>query len=231
MKHKMILKILKGYKRSKVDWLISFLIIFYFLIFFIERISLQAKTFPENEEIKSTIFESRNATREPDFFISGESTQLLGFYFGVGFRRVKLILLDELTITDSDGTANGIAVNLGYFWNEQVIEYERQVSIMKHTKTFSYQGDEGDKIELIQNNFWYMKYPKIKRDLYFHYGTGLQFNKMRFTGIENRDSYEDEISLGIEAGFSYFVTPKYLFPLFILFSNKTLTVLLINLFL
>ena len=77
------------------------------------------------------------------------------------------------------------------------------------TVTFSYQGEEGDKIELIQNNFWYIKYPKIKPNLYFHYGTGLKFNKIRFTGIEHMDSFEDEIALGVEIGFAYFVTPNF----------------------
>ena len=50
-----------------------------------------------------------------------------GFYFGVGFRKVGLKVADDVIISDSDGEANGIGVNLGYFWDEQVIEYERQI--------------------------------------------------------------------------------------------------------
>ncbi|MED5435502.1 MAG: hypothetical protein VX545_05970, partial [SAR324 cluster bacterium] len=113
-------------------------------------------------------------------------------------------------ISDSDGTANGIGFNLGYFWDEQVVEYERQVSIVEHSESFTYLEESGEKLEVIQNNLWYVQYPKIRRDLYLHYGTGLQFTKIRFAGTANNHSYEDEIALGIEAGVSYFVTSNLL---------------------
>ncbi|MDP7439275.1 MAG: hypothetical protein QGI53_07515, partial [SAR324 cluster bacterium] len=142
--------------------------------------------------------------------VSGTSAQWIGFYFGVGFRRVKLQVADTVSISDSDGTANGIGFNLGYFWDEQVVEYERQVSIVEHSESFTYLAESGEKLEVIQNNLWYIKYPKIRRDLYLHYGTGLQFTKIGFAGTANNDSYEDEIALGIETGVSYFVTSNLL---------------------
>ncbi|MEC9297227.1 MAG: hypothetical protein VYD28_06065, partial [SAR324 cluster bacterium] len=57
---------------------------------------------------------------------------------------------------------------------------------------------------------WYVQYPKIRRDLYLHYGTGLQFTKIRFAGTPSNDAYEDDIALGIETGVSYFVTSNLL---------------------
>ena len=99
---------------------------------------------------------------------------------------------------------------MGYYWNEQVVEYERQVSIVEHSESFTYQEESGRELEVIQNNLWYIQYPKIRRDLYLHYGTGLQFTKIRFAGTANNDSYEDEIALGIETGLSYFVTSNLL---------------------
>ena len=72
-------------------------------------------------------FESRIAKPEPDFFFSGSSSELKGFYFGVGFRNVSLQVVNDVTVSDSDGTANGIGTNLGYFWEEQALEYDRQI--------------------------------------------------------------------------------------------------------
>jgi len=123
---------------------------------------------------------------------------------------VKLEVADAVIISDSDGTANGIGFNLGYFWDEEVVEYERQISIVEHSNSFTYQGETGQKLEVIQNNFWYALYPKISRNFYLHYGGGLQFTKIRFAGTDSNDSFEDEIALGIESGASYFVTPNLL---------------------
>ena len=187
-----------------------FLLKFCCLIIFAGELDAQTQLALVQSEMEERSLESRTATQEPDFFISGTSAQLIGFYFGLGFRRVKLQVADEVIISDSDGTANGIGFNLGYFWNEQVVEYERQVSIVEHSESFTYHEESGGKIEVIQNNFWYIQYPKIKRDLYLHYGTGLHFTKTRFAGTTSNDAYEDEIALGIETGVSYFVTSNLL---------------------
>ena len=85
-------------------------------------------------------FESRIAKPEPEFFFSGSSSELKGFYFGVGFRNVSLQVANDMTVSDSDGTANGIGTNLGYFWEEQALEYERQISIIDHTNSISYES-------------------------------------------------------------------------------------------
>jgi len=133
----------------------------------------------EFSEMDKRSLESRIATPEPEFFISGTSSRWKGFYFGVGFRKVGLKVADDVIISDSDGEANGIGVNLGYFWDEQVVEYERQISIVEHSESFTFQGESGKKLEVIQNNLWYSQYPKINRYFYLHYGGGLQFTKIR----------------------------------------------------
>ena len=99
---------------------------------------------------------------------------------------------------------------MGYIWDEQVLEYERQVSIVEHSKSFTHQYKSGQKLDVIQNNFWYIQYPKINHDFYLHYGVGLQFTKTRFAGTASKDTYKDEIALGIETGASYFVTSNLL---------------------
>ena len=150
-------------------------------------------------------FESRVAKPEPDFFFSGSSSELKGFYFGVGFRNVSLQVANDVTVSDSDGTANGIGTNLGYFWEEQALEYERQISIIDHTDSLSYETQTGQKLEVIQNNFWYILYPKISMKFYLHYGAGIQFTKTRFAATGSNTSYEDEIAIGAETGVTYFV--------------------------
>ncbi len=115
-----------------------------------------------------------------------------------------------MIISDSDGEANGIGINLGYFWDEKVIEYERQISIVEVSKTIFHDGKSGQRLEIIQNNFWYSQYPKISRDFYLHYGAGVQFTKTRFAAIGSNKSFEDEIALGVETGASYFVTSNFL---------------------
>ena len=150
-------------------------------------------------------FESRVAKPEPDFFFSGSSSELKGFYFGVGFRNVSLQVANDMTVSDSDGTANGIGTNLGYFWEEQALEYERQISIIDHTDSLSYETQTGQKLEVIQNNFWYILYPKLSMKIYLHYGAGIQFTKTRFAETGSNTSYEDEIAIGAETGVTYFV--------------------------
>ena len=150
-------------------------------------------------------FESRVAKPEPDFFFSGSSSELKGFYFGVGFRNVSLQVANDVNVSESDGTANGIGTNLGYFWEEQALEYERQISIIDHTDRLSYETQTGQKLEVIQNNFWYILYPKISMKFYLHYGAGIQFTKTRIATTGSNTSYEDEIAIGAEAGVIYFV--------------------------
>ena len=150
-------------------------------------------------------FKSRIAKSEPDFFFSGSSSELKGFYFGVGFRKVSLQVTEHVNVSDSDGTANGIGTNLGYFWEEQALEYERQISIIDHTDSLSYETQTGQKLEVLQNNFWYILYPKISMKFYLHYGAGIQFTRTRFAAIDIFKSYEDEIAMGAETGLSYFL--------------------------
>ena len=201
---------LKNFKKTVIHKSVLFLLSLCCFVFFSGEIQAQEQLPLEQSDMEVRSLEERTATQEPDFFVSGTSAQWIGFYFGVGFRRVKLQVADTVSISDSDGTANGIGFNLGYFWDEQVVEYERQVSIVEHSESFTYLAESGEKLEVIQNNLWYVQYPKIRRDLYLHYGTGLQFTKIRFAGTANNDSYEDEIALGIETGVSYFVTSNLL---------------------
>ena len=201
---------LKNLRKTAIHQSVLFMLILSCLIFFAVEIHAQEQLPLEQSEMEERSLEARTATQEPDFFVSGTSAQGIGFYFGVGFRRVKLQVADTISISDSDGTSNGIGFNLGYFWDEQVVEYERQISIVEHSESFTYLAESGEKLEVIQNNFWYIQYPKINRDLYLHYGTGLQFTKTRFAGTDSNDAYEDEIALAIETGVSYFVTSNLL---------------------
>ena len=123
----------------------------------------------------------------------------------MGFRNVSLQVANDVNVSDSDGTANGIGTNLGYFWEEQALEYERQISIIDHTDSLSYETQTGQKLEVIQNNFWYILYPKISMKFYLHYGAGIQFTKTRFAATGSNTSYEDEIAIGAETGVTYFV--------------------------
>ena len=150
-------------------------------------------------------FETRVAIPEPDFFFSGSSFESIRFYFGVGFRNVKLQVANDVIISDSDGEANGIGTNLGFFWEEQAVEYERQISIIEHSDSLSYETQTGQKLEVIQNNFWYILYPKLSMKFYLHYGAGIQFTKTRFAATGSNTSYEDEIAIGAETGVTYFV--------------------------
>ena len=150
-------------------------------------------------------FESRVAIPEPEFFFSGSSSESIRFYFGVGFRNVKLQVANDVIISDSDGEANGIGTNLGFFWEEQAVEYERQISIIEHSDSLSYETQSGQTLEVIQNNFWYILYPKISMNFYLHFGAGIQFTKTRFAATGSNTSYEDEIAMGAETGVSYFV--------------------------
>ena len=150
-------------------------------------------------------FETRVAIPEPEFFFSGSSSESIRFYFGVGFRNVKLQVANDVIISDSDGEANGIGTNLGFFWEEQAVEYERQISIIEHSDSLSYETQSGQTLEVIQNNFWYILYQKISLNFYLHYGAGIQFTKTRFAATGSNTSYEDEIAMGAETGVSYFV--------------------------
>ena len=189
---------------------IRFFLILCFCIFFAGKIYAQKTDSFESREMEKLHLNSRIAATEPEFFVSGTSTRWQGFYFGVGFRKVRLKVADDVIISDRDGEANGIGVNLGYFWEEQVLEYERQISIVEHSKPFSHENKSGQKLEVVQNNFWYALYPKISRNFYLHYGTGIQFTKVRFAASGSNKSFVDEIALGIEAGVSYFVTTNFM---------------------
>jgi len=189
------------YKIKCICILLSLVFSFCFSAKIYAEESLSAET--GNSDQRS--FESRVANPEPDFFFSGSSSELKGFYFGVGFRNVSLQVTNDVNVSDSDGTANGIGTNLGYFWEEQALEYERQISIIDHTDSLSYETQSGQKLEVIQNNFWYILYPKKSIKFYFHYGAGVQFTKTRIAATGRDTSYEDEIAIGAETGLTYFV--------------------------
>ncbi len=191
----------------KTIWFL--LVLLYFIVFVGESYGQEAVS-SEFSEMNEHGLESRTATREPDFFVSGTPFQWTGFYFGVGFRKVGLKVANDVIISDSDGEANGIGVNLGYFWEEQVVEFERQNSIIEHTNSLNYEGKSGQRLEVIQNNFWYSQYPKISRNFYLHYGIGVQFTKTRFAATGSDESYVNEIALGVETGASYFVSSNLL---------------------
>ena len=129
---------LKNLRKTAIHQSVLFMLILSCLIFFAVEIHAQEQLPLEQSEMEERSLEARTATQEPDFFVSGTSAQGIGFYFGVGFRRVKLQVADTVSISDSDGTANGIGFNLGYFWDEQVVEYERQISIVEHSESFTY---------------------------------------------------------------------------------------------
>ena len=177
-----------------------------FFVFFMEKGFAQETDSFESSEREKHHLETRIAPPEPKFFVSGTSSRRQGFYFGVGFRKVGLKFADDVAISDQDGEANGIGVNLGYFWDEQVLEYERQISIVEHSKPFSHENKSGQKVEVIQNNFWYALFPKISQNFYLHYGAGLQFTRTRFAASGRNETFVDEIALGIESGASYFAT-------------------------
>jgi hypothetical protein len=176
---------LKNFKNTAFHKSVLFLFILYSLIIFAGDLNAQKFLSLEQSEMEERSLEERTATKEPKFFDSRISDKWIGLYFGVGFRKVKLQVADAGTISDSDGEANGIGF-------------------------FTYQEKSGQKLEVIQNNFWYIQYPKINRDFYLHYGSGIQFTKTRFAGTASNDAYEDEIALGIETGFSFFVTSNLL---------------------
>ena len=184
---------------------LSFLLILVISFSFSTKIYAEESLSAETSKSDQRVFESRVAKPEPDFFFSGSSSELKGFYFGVGFRNVSLQVTDNVNVYDSDGTANGIGTNLGYFWEEQALEYERQISIINHTDSLSNETQKGQKLEVIQNNFWYIFYPKLSMKFYLHYGLGIQFTRTRFAAIDIIKSYEDEIAMGAESGLSYFL--------------------------
>ena len=179
---------------------------FLFCTFYITNIFAESK----DNLIDQQSFKSRLSLEEPDFSNSWSRSQSVGLYFGVGFRKVRLKILDEIIINDSDGEANGIGVNLGYFWDEQGLEFERQTSIINHKEKLIYDNEESSLLELIQNNFWYIRYKKINRFFYFQYGTGIQFTKIRLAGEESKKLHEDEVAIGFESGFSYYITTNML---------------------
>jgi len=192
----------------KTIWFL--LALFHFIVF--ESESYGQEVFSsEFSDMDKRSLESRIVTPEPEFLVSGTPSQWIGFYFGVGFRKVRIKVSDDIIISDSESDANGIGVNLGFFWEEQAVEFERQTSIIEHTKSLNHESKTGQRLEVIQNNFWYSLYPKITRDFFLHYGIGVQFTKTRFAATGSKEPYVNEIALGIETGASYFVSSNLLF--------------------
>ena len=76
------------------------------LLMFTISFCFSAKIIAEESSLAKTSksgldrFESRIAKTEPDFFFSGSSYELRGFYFGVGFRNVSLLVTDDVHIYD-----------------------------------------------------------------------------------------------------------------------------------
>ena len=143
---------LKNFKNTAFHKSVLFLFILCSLIIFAGDLNAQKFLSLEQSEMEERSLEERTATKEPKSFESRTSAQWIGLYFGVGIRKVQLQVAYAVTISDSDGEANGIGFNFGYFWDEQVLEYERQVSIVEHSESFTYQTESGQKLEVIQNN-------------------------------------------------------------------------------
>ena len=178
-------------KKISLYKITCFYILLIFVISFCFSTKIYAEEFLSTEIGKSDQlgFESRIAKPEPDFFFTGSSSELKGYFFGVGFRNVSFQVANDVNVSDSDGTANGIGTNLGYFWEEQALEYERQISIIDHTDSLTFETQTGQKLEVIQNNFWYILYPKLSMKFYLHYGAGIQFTKTRFASTGSNKSY------------------------------------------
>ena len=126
--------------------------VIYYLTFFVTIIFTNESFSMELSEMEKRSLKSRYSVKEPDFFVSSSSSQWIGLYFGVGFRKIRLNVIDDVIVHNSDGEANGIGVNLGYFWGNQGLEFERQTSIIKHNEPLNYENQEGELLEVIQNN-------------------------------------------------------------------------------
>ncbi len=159
-------------------------------------------------KIDREMLQIRKSVPEPDFLTSGSSVKWAGVYFGVGFRRVYLTLGNGISLTENDPAFNGVGFNLGLFWNEQTLEYERQVSIVDSQDKFSFKGDRGSRLEVIQNTLAYTLFPRVLKDLYLHYGAGLQATQTRFAATETGLSYIGESAVALLAGAVYFITPN-----------------------
>ena len=116
---------LKNFKNTAFHKSVLFLFILCSFIIFAGDLNAQKFLSLEQSEMEERSLEERTATKEPKFFDSRTSAQWNGLYFGVGFRKVKLQVADAVTISDSDGEANGLGLYLGYFLDEPVFEYER----------------------------------------------------------------------------------------------------------
>lgn len=157
------------------------------------------------EDMDSRSQKFRAATPEPAIFTTGSHAQWMGLYFGAGFRQVEFTFQSNRKVEDKDGTANGIGFNLGYFFEEQAYEFSRQVSLIDLNTPLVYEGRSWEQVEVQQNNFSFLGFPKITSKLYAHYGAGIQFAQIRPSRSE---SFIDETGVLFSVGGSFFVTPS-----------------------
>ncbi len=206
------MKLIKRFQNRKTENLQIRICLLICLMFFIvvNQSCAQESVTLEFQEMEERSLKSRKKTPEPDFLFSQSSLHKIGFYFGVGFRSLKFEIENDQTVTDENSTSNGIGFDLGYWWDEQFFEYERQISIIDTSKTLTHENNSGQRLEVIQNNLWYAKSPKISSNLNLHYGAGIQFTKTRFAATSLVQSYTDEAAMGLLVGASYLVTQNML---------------------
>ncbi|MGK5094378.1 hypothetical protein WDW89_20475 [Deltaproteobacteria bacterium TL4] len=161
-----------------------------------------AETPPSPASMETRSQASRSLISEPKFLNQRTPSRWQGMYFGTGFRFLRFHLLDQI-VENKNIDNNGVAFNLGLLWRDKVLEYSRHASIVDSDQTLIYKGKVFNGIEVIQNNFWIFKAPRVYRDVYFYYGTGLQFAQIRFLGGED---LIEESSFVIGVGGTYFVT-------------------------
>ncbi|MBF0239269.1 MAG: hypothetical protein HQM12_16330 [SAR324 cluster bacterium] len=148
--------------------------------------------------------ESRKYTREPDFLHTHPVSRWRGGYFGIGLRHLQLQIMDEL-VEDKNVESNGAAYNIGLLWDERIFEYARHVSIVDPRDGVVFKNRFFDRVEIIQNNFWYIWAPRIATSLYFHLGMGLQLSQLRTLGDGIAELFEENSLVG-GAGFAWFLT-------------------------
>ena len=202
MKSPYLIKLFQTFKRI----LISILVIAWVAIDPVFGNEKQEVNVPD---IFERSLESKVLTPEPGFLNKKTPSRWRGMYFGVGFRHVNMDVYD-LEILNTDAESNGVAYNLGILSQERAFEYSRHVSIIDGTgQTFG--EDPFDRIEVIQNNFWFLLSPRLSRNAYLNYGFGIQFAQVRSMLIDGADTLEKESSIVAGLGGTYFLTNHLLF--------------------
>ncbi len=179
----------------------------------------------KSESIEERSFGTHGVMSSPDpkFITEGSSARTQGVYFGVGFRQVRLDFRNGKSRVNNDATTNGIAFNLGHFTESRILEYSRHVTILELRNSLEFENQPFNFAEIIQNNFWYFFSNRIVKDLYVHYGLGVQALEIRLilkanqeasaegvSEVEASDKLFREDSLIAGIGTVYFITNNFL---------------------